>query len=164
MIFSWRPPGQKANNGYGWTQLWRATAEGASRQLVYGEDGRHVYGGNISPDGKYVLFTGNIKEDGDPGNAGRADGPDAAEDAPIIGGESKELRALHPEAKDGPVLVLPAGWEPCWTFDWQLSRGSLRGHESDAHSPGDKAPTRSTLPGRRRPARPRTARPGLDCL
>ena len=37
-------------------------------------------------------------------------------DAPVIGGESKELRKLHPDAKNGPVLVLPAGWEPCWTF------------------------------------------------
>ena len=37
-------------------------------------------------------------------------------DAPVIGGESKELRKLHPDAKNGPVLVLPAGWEPCWTY------------------------------------------------
>src|SRR5439155_9844199 len=28
---------------------------------------------------------------------------------------SPELRQLHPGAKDGPVLVLPVGWEPCWT-------------------------------------------------
>jgi Tol biopolymer transport system component len=116
VIFSWRPPGQKANNGYGWTQLWRATADGASRRLVYGEDGRHVYGGNISPDGKYALFTGNLNEDGDPGNAGAPMGLVRLQDTPIIGGQSKELRALYPEAKDGPVLVLPAGWEPCWTF------------------------------------------------
>ncbi len=37
-------------------------------------------------------------------------------DGPIIGGQSTELRALHPGAKSGPVLTLPAGWEPCWTF------------------------------------------------
>ena len=66
VIFSWRPPGQKANPGYGWTQLWRADVEGKTRQLVYGEDGRHVYGGQVSPDGKYVLFTGNLQENGDP--------------------------------------------------------------------------------------------------
>ena len=116
VIFSWRPPGQKGNNGYGWTQLWRAAADGSSRQLVYGEDGRHVYGGNVSPDGQYVLFTGNMEENGDPGHAG---GPMALmrlRDGPIIGGQSSELRALHPEAKDGPVLTLPAGWEPCWTY------------------------------------------------
>jgi len=115
VIFSWRPPGQKANKGYGWTQLWMADAEGKSRRLVYGEDGRHVYGGHVSPDGKYVLFTGNLQEDGDPGNAGAPMGLMRLSDAPIIGGESVELRALHPNAKDGPVLTLPTGWEPCWT-------------------------------------------------
>lgn len=116
VIFSWRPRGQEANNGYGWTQLWRADATGRTRQLVYGEDGRHVYGGHVSPDGKYVLFTGNMNEDGDPGNAGAPMSLMRLADAPIIGGESRELRALHPEARDGPVLTLPAGWEPCWTF------------------------------------------------
>jgi Tol biopolymer transport system component len=115
VVFSWRPPGQKVNNGYGWTQLWRATADGQSRQLVYGEDGRHVYGGCVSPDAKYVLFTGNMEEDGDPGRAGAPMALMRLRDAPIIGGESTNLRALHPGAKDGPVLALPPGWEPCWT-------------------------------------------------
>ncbi len=116
IIFSNRPPGQKARNGQGWTQLWMADAEGKSRRLVYGEDGRHVYGGNVSPDGKYVLFTGNMQEDGDPGHAGSPMGLMRLADAPIIGGESKELRQLHPRVNDGPVLVLPKGWEPCWTY------------------------------------------------
>ena len=116
VVFSWRPPGQKGNNGYGWTQLWMADAEGKVRQLVYGEDGRHVYGGHVSPDGKYALFTGNLREDGDPENAGAPMGLMRVADAPIIGGESKELRALHPNVNDGPVLTLPAGLEPCWTF------------------------------------------------
>src|SRR5512136_2993884 len=104
VIFSWRPPGQKANKGYGWTQLWRADAAGTSRQLVYGEDGRHVYGGHISPDGRYVLFTGNVQENGDPGHAGAPMRLMRLSDAPIIGGESEELRALHPNARSGPVL------------------------------------------------------------
>ena len=115
VIFSWRPPGQPANNGYGWTQLWRADVEGKSRQLVYGEDGRHVYGGQVSPDGRYVLFTGNMEEDGDPAHAGGPMGLMRLADAPIIGGESRDLRAVHPNAKNGPVLTLPDGWEPCWT-------------------------------------------------
>lgn len=115
IIFSWRPRGQKVNDGYGWTQLWRADASGKTRQLVYGEDGRHVYGGHVSPDAQYVLFTGNVKEDGDPGNAGAPMGLMRLRDGPIIGGASPALRALHPDAKNGPVLVLPAGWEPCWT-------------------------------------------------
>ena len=116
LIFSNRPSGQKGNNGQGWTQLWRADAEGQERQLVYGEDGRHVYGGQVSPDGTYVLFTGNVNEDGDPGNRGAPMGLMRLRDAPIIGGESQELQALHPQAKNGPMLVLPAGWEPCWTY------------------------------------------------
>ena len=116
VIFSWRPPGQGANKGYGWTQLWMADAEGKSRSLVYGEDGRHVYGGHVSPDGKYVLFTGNVQEDGDPGHGGAPMGLMRLSDAPLIGGASPELRKLHPEVGDGPGLTLPVGWEPCWTF------------------------------------------------
>jgi Tol biopolymer transport system component len=122
IIFSNRPPGQTTNNGYGWTQLWmaghegRASSAGWSRRLVYGEDGRHVYGGNVSPDGKYVLFTGNMEEDGDPGNSGAPMGLMRLADAPIIGGKSEELRRLHPNVHNGPVLVLPRGWEPCWTY------------------------------------------------
>lgn len=115
IIFSNRPSGQQGNNGYGWTQLWRADGEGKERQLVYGEDGRHVYGGHVSPDGNYVLFTGNMKEDGDPSNQGAAMGLMRLKDAPIVAGESRELRKLYPNAHDGPVLELPAGWEPCWT-------------------------------------------------
>ena len=116
VIFSWRPPGQKANGGQGWTQLWMADAEGKAPRLLYGEDGRHVYGGNVSPDGRYVLFTGNMEEDGDPGHAGAPMALMRISDAPIIGGKSEELRALHPRVHDGPVLKLPVGWEPCWTF------------------------------------------------
>ena len=116
IIFSSRPPGQQANNGYGWTQLWMSDAEGRDRRLVYGEDGRHVYGGHVSPDGQYVLFTGNVAEDGDPGRAGAPMGLLRLADAPMIGGASPELRQLHPQARSGPVLELPQGWEPCWTY------------------------------------------------
>jgi len=124
VIFSWRPPGQKENKGQGWTQLWRADVDGKVRQLVYGEDGRHVYGGHVSPDGNYVLFTGNMEEDGDPRNAGGPMGLMRLGDAPIIGGESRELRALHPGARTGPVVTLPAGWEPCWTLS-ELPRSGI---------------------------------------
>ncbi len=135
VIFSWRPPGQKTNQGYGWTQLWMADAEGKSRRLVYGEDGRHVYGGCVSPDGRYVLFTGNLQEDGDPGNAGAPMGLMRLSEAPIIGGESVELRALHPGANDGPVLTLPTGWEPCWTRSDML--------EASASAPSDSPASRA---------------------
>jgi hypothetical protein len=63
-----------------------------------------------------VLFTGNMEEDGDPGHAGAPMGLMRLADAPIIGGESRELRQLHPHVNNGPVLVLPQGWEPCWTY------------------------------------------------
>lgn len=116
IIFSSRPPGQNGNGGQGWTQLWMADADGHNRRLVYGEDGRHIYGGHVSTDGRYVIFTGNPQEDGDPERSGAPMGLIRIDDAPLIGGESAELRALHPGAHRGPVLILPAGWEPCWTF------------------------------------------------
>jgi Tol biopolymer transport system component len=122
------------NNGYGWTQLWMADAEGKSRRLLYAEDGRHVYGGHVSPDGKYVLFTGNMQEDGDPSQAGAPMGLMRLRDAPLIGGASRELRKLYPQAGDGPVLTLPVGWEPCWTSSelpaGKSARSSLRRSES----------------------------------
>ena len=115
VIFSWRVPGQKAANGNGWTQLWRANSDGTAAQFVYGEDGRHIYGGHVSPDGKYVLFTGNMEEDGDPSHAGAPMNLMRLSDAPMIGGTSEELHAKHPGACRGPLLSLPVGWEPCWT-------------------------------------------------
>lgn len=98
MIFS-RRPGE-------WTQLWMADAEGKQRTAVYSEDGRHCYGGCVSPDGKYVLFTGNKEEDGDASNGGAPMGLMRLRDAPIVKHASKPA--------SGPVLVLPTGWEPHW--------------------------------------------------
>lgn len=115
LVFSKRPGGQSENDGNGWTQLWMADADGRNRRLVYGEDGRHIYGGLVSPDGKYVVFTGSVEEVADPRTAGAPMGLLRLADAPIIGGESPGLRKLYPEAKRGLVLVLPTGWEPCWT-------------------------------------------------
>jgi Tol biopolymer transport system component len=115
LIFSNRPPNQVGSRD-GWTQLWTADAEGRERRLLYGEDGRHVYGGVVSPDGQYVLFTGNMQEDGDPTRSGAPMGLMRLRDAPTIGGESKALRAVHGATKDGPVLALPDGWEPHWTY------------------------------------------------
>lgn len=113
IVFSCRPPNQEGSQ-YGWTQLWMADGDGRNRRLVYGEDGRHVYGGLISPDGKYVVFTGNKEEDGNPGHDGAPMGLMRFSDAPTIGGASKALRKVHPNTKDGPVLKLPSGFEPCW--------------------------------------------------
>lgn len=115
VIFSWRPKWQFVNGAYGWTQLWRATADGKNPQLIYAENNRHTYGGHVSPDGQYVIFTGNVQEDGDPKNAGAPMSLIRLRDTPIIVGASENVRAKFPNAKSGPVLSLPAGWEPCWT-------------------------------------------------
>jgi hypothetical protein len=116
VVYSWRPPGQRANGGYGWTQLWMAEAVGSDRRLLYAEPGRHIYGGCISPDGKYVLFTGNKEEDGDAKNSGAPMGLMRLADAPIVRHADDELRLKYPAPKLGPVLVLPFGWEPHWTL------------------------------------------------
>jgi Tol biopolymer transport system component len=115
LVFSQRPTAQAEQDGTGWTQLWMADSEGRNRRLVYGEEGRHVYGGQVSPNGKFVVFTDNVQAVADPRHAGAAMRLLRLADAPIIGGLSPELLKQHPEAKRGPVLELPTGWEPCWT-------------------------------------------------
>lgn len=116
IIFSSRPKNQTTNNGIGWTQLWMADGDGTNQQLLYGEDGYHIYGGALSPDGKYIVLT---KCPVDGGGSEREGAPICImrfSDAPTIVGECKELRALHPNTKDGPILELEFGWEPCWTY------------------------------------------------
>ncbi|GMW03036.1 MAG: hypothetical protein AMXMBFR84_41720 [Candidatus Hydrogenedentota bacterium] len=116
MIYSSRPGNQSVNEGYGYTQLWMANSDGTGQQLVYGEEGVHIYGGEVSPDGAYVLFTkcpvdgGGSESDGAPMCIMRL------ADAPTIGGESIELRTQHPDAKNGPVIQIQRGWEPDWTY------------------------------------------------
>ena len=129
LIYSSRPANQEEPDGgklassmgqrlgYGWTQLWMADGDGSRGSLVYGEDGRHIYGGALSPDGRYVIFS---RSPVDGGLGAHDTGAPMAlmriEDAPTIGGESKALRKLFPHTKDGPVLPLPEGWEPHWTY------------------------------------------------
>ena len=98
--------------GYGWTQLWMADADGKQNSMLYGEAGRHIYGGAVSPDGKYVVFTRSLTD----GNEDTAEiGLIRLSDAPVVAGDSRALRQRHPKAKDGPVLALGPGWEPHWT-------------------------------------------------
>ena len=114
VVFSRRRPHGGENGGYGWTELWQAQPDGQGATLVYAEVGRHLYGGHVSPDGRYVLFTGNLREDGDPANQGAPMGLLRMSDTPMIA-EYPLLRKVYPQAKSGPALVLPAGHEPCWT-------------------------------------------------
>ncbi|RJP33288.1 MAG: hypothetical protein C4527_05120 [Candidatus Omnitrophota bacterium] len=116
IIFSTRPPHQSPTNEYGWTQLWLADGDGQHPRLIYGEDGFHIYGGEVSPDGKYVLFTKCPKDGGGSEESGAPMCVMRLEDAPTIGGECADLRNVHPDTKDGPVLELLPGWEPCWTY------------------------------------------------
>lgn len=119
LIFSHRPGNQK---GYGFTQLWMAGGDGKNRRLVYGQNGRHIYGGVMSPDDKYVLFTSGPKDGAGAEKAGAPMGLMRLADAPTIDGESKALRKIHPRTKDGPVLTLPIGWEPHWTYAEAVSK------------------------------------------
>ncbi len=113
VIFSHRPKGQE---GKGWTQLWIADGDGANRKLVFGSDGSHIYGGATSPDDKYVLFTTSTGDGGGSEKNGAAMHVIRLADTPMITGESKKLRELHPNTNGGPVLDLPVGWEPHWTY------------------------------------------------
>lgn len=103
--------GQKP--GYGWTQMWMTDADGSHRKLVLGEDGKHIYGSNVSPDGKYILFA---RADTDGGLDTAVLGVMRLADTPAIRGESVALRKLHPEAKNALMLDLSQGWEPHWTY------------------------------------------------
>lgn len=116
IIYSSRPPDQKAHDGYGATQLWMANADGSEQQLVYGDDAYHVYGGTLSPDGAYVIFTKSLADGGGSEKEGAPMFLMRLADAPAVGGDSVALRALHPDATEAPLLELPHGWEPHWTY------------------------------------------------
>lgn len=113
VIFSHRPGGQK---GYGYTQLWMADGDGKNRRFIFGEDGRHIYGGFVSPDLKYVLMTAGLEDGSGAEKDGAPIGIMRLADAPSIGGGSEALRKIHGKTKDGPVLWGAVGWEPHWTY------------------------------------------------
>jgi Tol biopolymer transport system component len=100
----------------GFAQLWKADLEGKERRMLYGEIGRHIYGGYISPDGKYALFTRSREDLGQVDNSQTTMSLMRLADAPIVAGASDVLRKQYPGAKDGPVLDLGPGWEPHWTY------------------------------------------------
>ncbi len=116
IIFSSRPK-QTTNKGYGWTQLYKVDGDGKNLDLIYGEDGSHVYGGTVSPDCNYVLFTKCPNDGGGSEESGAPIFLMRLADAPIIQGETPEIRQMYPDSHDGPVLDLHLkGWEPCWTY------------------------------------------------
>jgi Tol biopolymer transport system component len=113
IIFPSRPAGQ---DGYGFTQLWMSDGDGKEARMIYGEDGYHLYGGALSPDGKYVLFTRCADDGGGSEQSGAPICVMRMENAPAIAGPSEALRKVHPEAKEAVTLQLVEGWEPCWTY------------------------------------------------
>ncbi len=99
----------------GSAQLWMAEADGREKRMLCGEIGRHLYGGSVSPDGNYVLFTRSQEDLGKVDNSHTTMALMRFKDAPIVYGKSDILRDQYPQAKNGPVLDLSAGWEPHWT-------------------------------------------------
>ncbi len=100
----------------GWAQLWIADSEGKERRVLYAEEGRHIYGGCVSPDGKYVLFTRSQQDLGEVDNSLTTMAIIRRQDTPVIVGKNEVLRKAYLEAGDGPVLQLSRGWEPHWTY------------------------------------------------
>ena len=98
----------------GWAQLWMADADGRGKRMLYGEIERHIYGGAISPDGRYVLFTRSREDLGQVDNARTEMALIRLADAPVVAGSGGVLHRQYPGAKNGPVLELSAGWEPHW--------------------------------------------------
>jgi Tol biopolymer transport system component len=116
IIYPSRPAGQTGNHGWGFTQLWYSDGEGKDAKMIYGEDDYHIYGGALSPDSKYVLFTRCPQDGGGSEQSGAPICVMRMDDAPAVAGPSVELRKVHPEAKDAAVLQLVNGWEPDWTY------------------------------------------------
>jgi Tol biopolymer transport system component len=100
----------------GWAQLWTAGGDGKGKRVLYAEEGRHIYGGCISPDGRYVLFTRSQQDLGEVDNSLTTMAIIRFQDAPVIIGKNEALRKANPDANDGPVLQLSWGWEPHWTY------------------------------------------------
>lgn len=112
LLYSNRVPGLATD--YGWTLLMQGSADGKSRNLLYGERGRHIYCACTSPDDRYVIFSFPESDGGTDANLAII----RLADAPIVVPDDYiELKALYPDAKPGPVLRLSQpGFEPHWTY------------------------------------------------
>jgi Tol biopolymer transport system component len=100
----------------GRAELWMANGDGGDRSVLCAEEGRHLYGGCASPDGRYVLFTRSVEDLGKVDNSRTTMAVIRRRDTPMIGDDSAALRARLPNARTGPRLDLGAGWEPHWTI------------------------------------------------
>ena len=100
----------------GWAQLWMAEGDGKEKRVLYAEERQHIYGGCVSPDGKYALFTRSQQDLGEVDNSLTTMAIIRLQDTPIIIGKNYALRKAYPDANDGPILWLSWGWEPHWTY------------------------------------------------
>jgi Tol biopolymer transport system component len=101
----------------GRAELWVATLNGMPPQLLYAEEGRHIYGACASPDSKYLLFTRSVA---DLTKVEQEDTQMAIirwADTPMRGDEGASLQERLPSAPVGPRLDLGPGWEPTWTTE-----------------------------------------------
>jgi hypothetical protein len=93
-----------------------ANDDGREKQLLYAEEGRHIYGACAAPDAKYLLFTRSVGDLGAVGNTQTTMAVLRWADTPMLGDESAALRKQFPTAKPARWLDLGPGWEPHWTY------------------------------------------------
>ena len=105
-----------AGSGDGmYAELWLADVRTGARRTLYAEESRHIYGGCISPDGEYALFTRSVADLGKVDDSGTTISIIRMRDTPMLGASTPALHARFPGAKTGPRLDLAEGWEPHWT-------------------------------------------------
>ena len=104
--------------GKGMAQLWRGFTDGHKPRLLVGENDRHLYGGCVSPCGRYLLFTRSQKDLGEVDIACTTLAICRIKDTPMLLGEGdcEGMRQVYPQAGTGPLLELGRGWEPHWTY------------------------------------------------
>ena len=83
----------------GRAELWAAAKDGTSRRMLYAEEGRHIYGGCPSPDGRYVLFTRSVEDLGQVDISRTTMAVIRWSDAPMVGDGEETLRKRFPDAR-----------------------------------------------------------------
>ena len=99
----------------GRAEMWLASGDGQEKRMLFAEEGRHIYGACVSPDGKHCIFTRSEDDFGEDGDMrGFTMALMRRDDGPMMGDKSPSLRKRFPDAKTGPWLDLGNGWEPHW--------------------------------------------------
>ncbi|HQI27470.1 MAG TPA: hypothetical protein PLT20_05235, partial [Sedimentisphaerales bacterium] len=78
------------------------------------EDQQHLYGGCVSPDGNYVLFTKSEVDLGKVDNSRTRMTIIRLKDTPMVASREPSLQKELNGARSGPALDLSWGWEPDW--------------------------------------------------